>query len=54
MKTKEQIELLEAAKPLIKYLNDNHNPHAKAIVECDCVEIVTGEIIATTEEFIKG
>ncbi len=46
MKTKspkEKIsELREAALPLIKYLNENHNPHAKAIVTSASVELLEG------------
>ena len=35
--------LKEAAMPLIKYLNDNHNPHTIAIVSPTGVEILSGE-----------
>jgi hypothetical protein len=45
--------LLEAAKPLIKYLNNNYHPHCKIIVECDSVEVVEGVEVSVTREFIK-
>lgn len=52
--SKEQIEeLREAAKPLVKFLNENYNPHCKVIVEVDGVEIVSGEVTVKIEEFIK-
>lgn len=43
----------EAAKPLIQYLNDYHDPHTKVIVETDRAEIVSGEMSMVTTEFIK-
>lgn len=44
--------LLEAAKPLIKYLAENHHPHIKAIVTSTEVEILEGLAINGTEEFL--
>lgn len=46
-------EMLEAAKPLIKWLCENTNPHAKLIVEHDSVELFEGCMRSRTEEFIK-
>lgn len=43
----------EAAEPLIKYLCENHNPHTSVIVTCTSAELVTGERIHRTEEFLK-
>lgn len=52
--TKEQIQqLTEAAKPLVKFLNDNFNPHVKVIVETDGAEIVEGSASVRITEFIK-
>lgn len=45
--------LLNAAKPLIKYLNDNHHPMCTAIVTLTSVEILEGIKCETTDEFIK-
>ncbi|MEA5195403.1 hypothetical protein [Enterobacter roggenkampii] len=42
-----------AAKPLIKWLNDNANPHASVIVDCTSAELLTGEIAVNTKEFLK-
>lgn len=52
--TKEQLEeLKEASKPLLKFLNENCNPHAKVIVECDRVEILGGSASIKCDEFVK-
>jgi len=52
--TKEQSgEMLEAAKPLIKWMNDNCHPHTKVIVETDRAELVEGVASVLTQEFIK-
>ncbi|WP_275216475.1 hypothetical protein [Citrobacter freundii] len=40
-------------KPVIKWLNDNANPHASIIVDCTSAELLTGEIGVHTEEFLK-
>lgn len=45
--------LLEAAKPLMKYLADNHHPHVKVIVESDNAELLEGLRTVRTVEFIK-
>jgi len=46
-----EFELL--AKPLIKFLNDNFHPHAKIIIDTNSAEILSGECIVYTTEFIK-
>lgn len=52
---KEQIdEMQEAAKPLVKWLNDNCHPHCKVIVENDRAEIVEGSAMVKITEFIKN
>ncbi|VUS53920.1 hypothetical protein [Klebsiella spallanzanii] len=43
----------EVAKPLIKWLNENANPHASVIVDVTNFTLFTGEIGVHTEEFIK-
>ena len=47
-------ELLEAAKPLIKYLNDNHHPHCMVIVGCNSAELVEGVSRVITDEFLEA
>ncbi len=49
----QQTELLDAAKPLIKWLNDNCHPHCEATVDTSSVEIKEGVAILKTIEFIK-
>lgn len=52
--TKEQTQSFEqASKPLVKWLNENCNPHSKVIVVTNGAELVSGEHIAKIEEFIK-
>ena len=41
------------AKPLIKFLNDNCNPHASIIITPDSAEVVYGEAAFYTKEYIK-
>lgn len=56
MNEEQRKSFLEASKPLIKWLNDNPsivNPHHKVIVEIDRAELVSGECMVKTEEFIK-
>lgn len=54
MKTKEQIkDFEELSKPLIKWLNDNCNPHARIIVDVTGAELVYGECNFYTQEYIK-
>ena len=43
----------EAVKPLIKWLNDNANPHAVIVVEVDGAVLYSGERSVVTDEFIK-
>jgi len=52
--SKEQFaSLLEAAKPLIKWLNDNCHPHCEAIVDQDSVRLVEDVAKNRTDEFLK-
>lgn len=43
----------DAAKPLIKWLNENANPHASVIVESDGATLYTAEIYSSVKDFIK-
>lgn len=47
------IDFEAIAKPIIKYLNDKHHPHAKVIITTDTAEVVHGEVGFQTSEFIK-
>ena len=43
----------DVVKPVIKWLNENANPHASAIVDATRATLFTGENRVHTEEFIK-
>lgn len=43
----------EVVKPVIEWINNNANPHAKIIIECDSAELVQGFQSITTDEFLK-
>lgn len=43
----------DAAKPLVKWLNENANPHASVIVESDGATLYTAEIHSSVKEFTK-
>jgi hypothetical protein len=43
----------EAAKPLIKWLNDNCNPHSMIVVEPDGAVLHFSELCYRTSEFLK-
>ncbi|HCU0656807.1 TPA: hypothetical protein OUF52_003861 [Klebsiella quasipneumoniae] len=43
----------DVVKPVIKWLNENANPHASVTVDCTNAQLLTGEIGIHTEEFIK-
>ncbi|HHG0795930.1 TPA: hypothetical protein ACPUHW_003841 [Klebsiella pneumoniae] len=43
----------DVVKPVIKWLNENANPHASVTVDCNSAQLLTGEIGIQTEEFIK-
>ena len=54
MLSKEQTTEFETlAKPLIKWLNDNTNPHASILIDCDSAQLNYGECFIHTEEFIN-
>jgi hypothetical protein len=46
-------EMLEATKPLMKWLADNCHPHCKAIVDSCKIELVEGIATHGTDEFIR-
>ncbi len=50
----QQAEMLEAAKPLIEWMNENCHPHCKTVVGCNTVELVEGIAMNRTDEFLKG
>ena len=50
---KQTDEMLEAAKPLIKWINENGHPHCTALVDTNSVELTEGVATRRTDEFIK-
>jgi hypothetical protein len=46
-------EFQELSKPLIKWLNDNTDPHAVIIIEPDMARLFSGEIGFPTQEYIR-
>lgn len=54
MVSREQMEnLRELSKPLVKFLNDNFDPHAVIVIETDRARILSGECSIPITEFIK-
>lgn len=52
--TKEQAaEMLDAAKPLIRWINDNCHPHTQLTVDHTTVELTEGVAVERTLEFLK-
>lgn len=50
---KELEEFKEAAKPLIKWLNDNYHPHHIIIVEHDGAELLEGNMRIGCDDYLK-
>lgn len=51
---KQQEEMLEAAKPLIRWLNENCHPHCTARVDQNTVELTEGVACLRTDEFLRN
>ena len=51
MKTNEEKlkEFEEVVKPVIKFLNDNFNPHTSIIIDHDSAELVEGQMGIVTK-----
>lgn len=49
----QRTQLLEAAKPLIKWMNENCHPHCQAHVDQGVVELLEGIATNGTAEFLK-
>lgn len=43
----------DVVKPVIKWLNENANPHTSVNIDATSAHLLTGEIGIHTEEFIK-
>ena len=53
MTEKERNEMLEAARPLIKWMNEHCHPHLKAVVDNTTIELLEGIATHKTEEFLR-
>ena len=52
--TKEQVKSFEeASRPLIKWLNENCNPHTTVIVDSTSSEVLSSSARVICEEFLK-
>jgi hypothetical protein len=49
----QQEEMLTAAKPLIKWLNENCHPHCEAHVDQNTVVLFEGIATNRTDEYLK-
>jgi len=47
-------EFEKAAKPLIKFMNDNCHPHTTTIVNCNSAELSEGICAFITNDYIKN
>lgn len=45
--------MLEAAKPLMEWINDNCHPHCAVTVDHVRVELQEGVVVCRTEEFLR-
>ncbi|ENZ8428211.1 hypothetical protein ACHA69_001750 [Klebsiella aerogenes] len=54
MEKSNQESFEEAAKPLIKWLNENANPHSAVIVDSNSAVLYSGEASIVTDEFIQN
>jgi hypothetical protein len=46
-------DLFSLARPLVKFLCDNHHPHTKIIITCNTVELLEGIRGADISEFLR-
>lgn len=46
-------KLLEAAKPLIKYLSENWHPHVVCIVDATTAQVFEGQQLVKTTEYLR-
>lgn len=49
----EQERFEAAARPLIKYLAENHHPHTTVIIDSTRAELLEGQAVIKTEEYLR-
>ena len=42
----------DAVRPLIKWMCENTNPHSTIIVDCTHAELLSGEMVVQTAEYL--
>lgn len=53
MKPEQEEEFKKIAKPLIKWLCENCNPHTSVIIDCTSAEVVEGVCGIVTDEYVR-
>lgn len=53
MTDEQRVEFEKLARPLIKFLNDNCNPHATIIITPTSGEISIGEVAFFTQDYVR-
>lgn len=53
MTTEQREEFIKLAKPIIKWLNENGNPHMEVIISTKSAEVLSGEIAFECNDYIK-
>jgi hypothetical protein len=49
----QQASMLEAAKPLIKWMNENCHPHCEATVDQNTIVLTEGVATNRTDEYLR-
>lgn len=50
---KQTTEFEWLARPIVKWLNDDTNPHTEVIIDCDSARVVQGLCTIPIPEYIK-
>jgi len=53
MTEEQQKEFEILARPLIRWLNDNCNPHSLITIDVDSATLLSGELAIHTKDYIK-
>lgn len=51
--SKQKAEMLEIAKPLLKWLNDNCHPHCRITVDSDTAELIESQAVEKCPDFLR-
>jgi hypothetical protein len=43
----------ELARPLVKFINDEFDPHTEIVIDCDSARILSGEYSVPIKDYIK-